>query len=339
MKRISAQAAVAFMLAVLCVRSTPADDPAEGSVPAKHVCDDTSDCDMCRGLACDDVGCDKHVTGTACDCDACCDPGCEFGEPCPGVFVQAESLFFKYYRADGVRSGSYNNVPASVTDEVKFDYNISPRLTLGYVFDGGLGFRARWWEYDQYGDPVFPDTGVAMGVNTQLVDMELFEVFKLNDRWAVEFAGGVRYNEFEEVLSDPIPSAIRTSSFDGFGGLLSLEARRSLGRWGALYVRGRGAIMQGDKEVFNTLGSDPEQNAVLRDSTLGATELALGYEYRRPFRFACMTLRTGYEWQNWYNYSCHFTPVTTAPLNSGAEYAGPADVGFGGFTLSLAFER
>ena len=62
------------------------------------------------------------------------------------IVFQAEALCFWYFRADGVRAGSYNNVPAVTTDDIEFKYNMSPRLTLGYVTNSGLGFRARWWE-------------------------------------------------------------------------------------------------------------------------------------------------------------------------------------------------
>lgn len=274
--------------------------------------------------------------GTCSDCDPCGESGCGCGGG--GIVFQAEALFFKYFRADGMRAGNYDNVPAVSTDDIEFQYSITPRLTLGYVFDNGLGIRTRWWQYDQDGDAIFPDTLVAMGVDAQTVDLELFEVFDLNDRWSVEIAGGIRYNDFKEWMIDSIPDATRSNSFSGFGGEISLEARRSLGRWGGLYLRGREAILQGDKTVLNYRPATTDQNAILRDSTLSMTEIAMGYEYTRQLRRAVVTVRTGYEWQNWSNFSSAFTPVTTAPTNPGANFAGASDVGFSGFTASLGIE-
>ncbi len=65
----------------------------------------------------------------------CCDQS--------GWIFGAEATFFKYHRTDGVRYGGGN------LDETQFDYNVSPRLTLGYVNCDGLGIRVRYWNYDQ----------------------------------------------------------------------------------------------------------------------------------------------------------------------------------------------
>lgn len=257
-----------------------------------------------------------------------------------GLVFGIEGLLFKYHRADGVRAGSYSNVPPSYTDDVEFDHMLTPRITLGYVSDGGLGFRVRWWQYDQEGDPVFPETGVGMSVETDTLDLELFEVINLSERWTVEVSGGFRYNTFDELMVDPIPGAVRLNAFEGWGGIVGLEGRRSLGVWGGLYARARAAVMMDDKLVLHTREYADEQNALLLDSTLGMTELAVGYEISRLVRRSCVTFRTGYEWQNWYNYSSAFTPVTTTPPdNPPASFAGSTDVGFGGITLALLIER
>ena len=145
-----------------------------------------------------------------------------------GIVFQAEALFFKYHRADGVRAGSYSNVPPDFTDDVNFDPEATPRLTLGYVFDNGLGFRGRWWKYDHQGAAVFPATGVAMNVDTYTLDLEVFENFELNDCWTAEISGGVRYNEFDETMLDPIPPATRVNSFTGWA---ASSAWKPNGRW------------------------------------------------------------------------------------------------------------
>ncbi len=97
--------------------------------------------------------------------------------------------------------------------------------------------------------------------------------------------------------------------------------------------------MMDDKVVLNNIGETP-QDAILADTTQGMTEIALGYEYSRCLGNTRFTFRGGYEWQNWFNYSSAFTPVTTTPPgNPPASFAGPADVGFGGFTLMAGIER
>src|SRR5688572_26808240 len=144
-------------------------------------------------------------------CDSTCGDG--------GFYGLAEVLFLKYHRADGVRAGSFNNLPPATTDDITFDYNATPRLTLGYVTDSGIGARVRYWEYDQAGTPVFPATGVTMGVDTYNIDFEAFERLQVSDCWAFELSGGLRYNQFDETMTDPIPVGVRSNSFEGLGGI------------------------------------------------------------------------------------------------------------------------
>ena len=251
-----------------------------------------------------------------------------------GVVFDAEALFFKYHRADGVRAGSFSNIPPTATDDIAFDRAATPRLTLGLVSGDGLGVRMRYWEYAQVGGAVFPSTGVSMNVDTYTFDVELFEDIRFNDRWSLEISGGIRYNEFDEVMIDTNPAVTRLNSFTGFGGIIGLEATRSLGRWGALYARGRGAIMADDKTV-REISATPH-SAILTDSTQGMTEIAIGYEYSRLVGNCRLAFRVGYEWQNWFNYSSNYSPFTTNPGNLPPSFTGAGDVGFNGVGLQLA---
>lgn len=277
----------------------------------------------------DQNDCDKDF-GTLDYCD------CERG----GVFGSAELLLFKYYRADGVRVGDN---PGEV---VAGSHLAAPRIAVGYVTAGGLGTRVRWFEWD-HGQATVNGLPETLGVNTQTLDLEVFERFALNDCWTVEFSGGVRYNDFREVMVDPLES--RTNSFHGWGGFVGLEGVRTIGRWGNIYLRGRGAVMNGDRVVSNTDATGqlpPLETDFLNDATLGMTEIALGYEYARVLNSgALLRLRVGYEWQNWYNYSSAFVgPVdlvnaTASPASGESTFVGPADVGFSGVAFSLSIER
>mgnify|MGYP002623876153 CR=1 FL=1 len=297
--------------------------------------------DSCSVIGCDGgcasaCGCGSSSCSGGCWLDEICDSTCADG----GFFASAELLLLKYHRADGVRAGSFSNFPPASTDDIEFDYAASPRLTVGYVADCGLGVRLRYWEYDQAGDPVFPATGVAMDVDTYNFDLEMFDRFVFSDCWSCELSGGIRYNEFTETMIDPIPPAVRINQFDGLGGLVGLEVQRSLGRFGNLYGRTRLAIMQDDRFVSNITGGTTSQ-AVLRDATLTMTEIAFGYEYAYAFDGGALAFfRAGYEWQHWDNFSSSFSPFTTATGggNPPAQFAGPSDVGFGGFSIMLGFE-
>ncbi|HUG66215.1 MAG TPA: Lpg1974 family pore-forming outer membrane protein [Pirellulaceae bacterium] len=317
MKRIFFVALLAGIVTSLGLSPTRAADYFNGGDDGKFVYDDS-----------------KGGKGGVLDgiCDSTCGDG--------GFYGLAELMFMKYHRADGVRAGSFNNIPPATTDDVSFDYNATPRLTLGYVTDSGLGVRVRYWEYDQVGTPDFPGTGVGMGVDTYNIDFEAFERVQVSDCWAFELSGGLRYNSFNETMTDPIPPGARLNSFDGLGGIVGLEATRSLGRWGNLYGRTRFGILHDDKTVINVAGG-LTQAAILRDSTVTMTEIAMGYEWNRCTRNGSLLFaRAGYEWQHWDNFSSSFTPFTTTPPgNPPAAFAGPSDVGFSGFVFALGLER
>jgi hypothetical protein len=219
------------------------------------------------------------------------------------------------------------------------DHKVSPRLTLGYELGGGLGFRARYFDWD-HAQQSRNGPEEVLAVDTFSVDLELFDEFQLNDKWAVEVSGGVRYNEFTERMIDP--EETRINDFSGWGGIVGLELTRSLGRCGALFARARGAVLMDDKYVLNTgyeSGIEPvQQTDLIVDSTQGMMEIAVGYEWSRTIcGDSLLKARVGYEWQNWYNYSSAFA----GPLDPGGGeevYAGPADVGFSGFTLMVGLD-
>lgn len=318
-----------FYLAVLGSIALSARLPDAAANEYMGVCSDT--CSVAPSGGCGMDNCDG--------CDDCrrwdiCDSTCGTG----GYFFTAEALIFQYFRSDGVRAGSFNNVPAATTDDIDFDHVATPRFTVGFVSDSGIGARLRYWEFAQSGAPVFAASGAAMTVDTYNLDFELFERFQVTNCWDVEISAGIRYNEFDESMSDPIPASTRFNSFTGFGGILGLEGIRHLGAYGSLYSRARFGILQDDHFVSN-LNVGAAQNAVLLDCTHTMTELAFGYE--RTFETSRGRLffgRLGYEWQHWTNFSSAFTPFTTAPANPPAAFAGQSDVGFGGVALALGVE-
>jgi hypothetical protein len=282
-------------------------------------------------------GCD-HGCGcnTCCNCcNTCCQQYCyEQGtcgcfEPCchsSGLWASAELLWFRYHRADGVRVGVEAN------EQAEFDFEITPRLTAGWVRNDGLGIRARWWEFVHRQDAV-EGGGSAVDVDTYTFDVELFDTFCLNRNWDLEIAGGIRTCEFDEVLLDiPGDNEVRVNNFTGFGVVTSAELRRVIGQNGNIWVRGRSAILMDDKDIFNTSG---DQQELLLDVTVGMTELAIGYDYVAPLQngaYAFVGVQA--EWQNWYNFSSGFEDTA-----NNEDFAGPADVGFGGFGVRVGVAR
>jgi hypothetical protein len=272
--------------------------------------------------ACCDGGFCGPCCDTSCDaCDVCCDP-CGDGQSWGG-FAEAEALFLRYHRDDGVRMG------ADAGEVGEFDFEPGVRYTLGVIAPGGLGFRTRFFEYDRFQGIENVAEGDGLGIDTFNVDAEVFDSMILGDVWAAEISAGARYNEFKEQMVDAGEFDLRTISFQGLGLVAGLELRR-LVTVGHLYARVRGAVVQGDKGILNADGGFVNQSLVLFDTTHAVTEIAWGYEmnYALPGG-ATLFARSGVEWQNWANFSNHFDFVTGEDFFDGA-----SDVGFAGFTLS-----
>src|SRR5205085_11483622 len=98
----------------------------------------------CGAHAAPSCGCGTEV---GCGCESC---GC--GDSCchsTGIWASAELMWFKYHRADGARVSNETTNAAAVPgdDDVTFDFEATPRFTVGYVRDDGLGVRARYWDF------------------------------------------------------------------------------------------------------------------------------------------------------------------------------------------------
>lgn len=252
----------------------------------------------------------------------------------PVFFGEAEALFAHYYRTDGVRVGV--NTTAAADERVEFDFNISPRVTLGAVAAGGLGFRGQWWEYAHVEDANVPATGGTppeqrFAVDAYTVDLEFFEAFDLNSNWTVELSGGARHTGFEETMFDN--NLLRYNTFFGIGPVVGLEGRRRFLN-GQLYGRLQAATLFGDRNRENA-EDDPVE---LQDSLHTQLEIACGYRAQRPLgKRATLTWWAGFESMNWYAVSSSFNN------NNGTidedEFVGNADVGFASFTFGVSVSR
>jgi hypothetical protein len=248
---------------------------------------------------CGDCGCNPCCCQPCCNdcCNNCCD--CCNGCCCydPGhVFVDFESTWFRYHRADGLQN---DNV---------FDFEFAPRVTVGYVNSCGFGARVRWWEYDHSGYDYGGLYNVT--VDTYNFDVELFEEVALGCSTGLEWSAGFRYNDFREE-SD----YLGRQTFSAAGILLGARIYHSLPVGGALYAGVRAAWLMSD------WGDDRWTEF---DVTRVVTEASLGYEYRTCLsNGAVLALRAAVEMQNWENYV------------AGREVDGdvPVDVGFGGFVF------
>lgn len=243
-------------------------------------------------------GCHGGTTEGEVACDADCASSC--CNQSSFVFMY-ENTFFRYHHTNGIAHGSGDDT----NQEFGFEY--SPRITFGVVGPDGLGIRARWWDYDH------KSGGAA--VDTQNIDIELYEELCVTGCTSIEFSVGIRIHDYEDAgLARLYDSESYLDGYDfeykSVGGILGIEVNRQLAVGGALYARLREAILMDDFD-------DGMLGAVRHDTTQTHTEIGFGYEKTGCMGCAIVTIRAGAEWQNWQNYG-----------SSGTEA-----VGFGGFVI------
>jgi hypothetical protein len=132
---------------------------------------------------------------------------------------------------------------------------------------------------------------------------------------------GIRYADYLQGGTDlTVPETVLTG-WQGWGGTVGLEAKRSIG-FGSLYARGRLAALVGDSAAVSVTPFGVVPIGVAAGTTVTQTELGIGYEAAGCFGRALVTGRVGAEWQNWSN----------------VMVLGTGDAGWAGFMFSLGVE-
>lgn len=293
------------------------------------------------GLSTGDGSCNSCNSCNPCNpCDCC---------HSTGLYVQGEITFLRYHRVDGVRSQTSALIFPNAQD-IEFDFEASPRITVGYVFEDGLGIRTRWWDYD-HANSVDTTAGLAnvnsgLSVDTYTWDLEVFDTFRLNRNWALQLSGGVRYNEFDENFSTVANVGGLTTAFTnyetdfaGFGGLVGAQLWRDLGDGFSVFMTSRGSILMDDTTMRSQLAPlgivtfDDAQTQI--DHVKGIWEMQLGVAHSRDIgEGASIIAHVAAEYQMWMNYGGTWTEdVILGPQPRST------DVGFGGVVFGIGVVR
>lgn len=244
--------------------------------------------------------------------ESVCD-GCDAAQRWCGVQAGADISFLELHSASSTGPGGIGS-PAPVNTNFEPAY----RLWLGYSTAGGVGVRARYWEYDQVSSNLAMQSFIS--VDTYTLDLELTATLPIARPWNVLVSGGVRYVHYDErrgYLPNYTAEDLTTSQY---GLILGGEARRDLFGYFDVYGISRAAAVFGD-------GRENSQNLDIYNRLGGMFENQLGIEYTRNTSLGLVTFRTGAEAQYW----CSFTD------EFGYE-AGQA-VGFVGFLTGLSIVR
>ena len=255
---------------------------------------------------------------------AACDVSCEPCEPCrsSGLYAGYALVFAKPHLKESFRATTLSLLSGTM-DLVPFShgYDSSSRTWLGYVGPSGLGFRARYWQYDNDGNPlllqsdhttlhgahavtvIFPaqiltiDPGeilsISNGLEVHTVDLEGTQRVQVGCM-SVVVGGGLRYASLEQrftaAITDgglPEQQLATSRRFEGWGPTASVEMERPLGGCGLALVGGmHGSLLFGSKQMRRVANSIPATVPPIivlgnADEVVGCAELEIGLQWSR----------------------------------------------------------
>jgi hypothetical protein len=182
-------------------------------------------------------------------------------------------------------SGSVSLGPAPILSER--DMGVGGRYWLGYRAESGLGFRSRYWHFDQeaQGGPVLDSSLTA-----QTWDGELTQLFT-RGRYVFDLSGGIRWAKIENNVAP-----LLSESFDGWGSTVAFSARRQLGNGPFTLIGGaRGSLLYGNHDV--TILGFPIASS---QDVMPVMELQMGGEFSKELWGNTTTFaRAAFETQLW----------------------------------------
>ncbi len=231
------------------------------------------------------------------------------------------------------------------------EYEVTPRIWLGYVSESGLGARIRYWTFDE---GLAQDAGTFTGggetfigcgmLRANTIDLETTQEIQWG-RWGMNVGGGLRYGSIVQELSTqviypPAPeneTLNQTGSFFGIGPTLFAEFHRPIGDSGlGLVANLRGALLFGQETnaltITNNLVVPPSTTPYLakQDQAVGVAEIQMGLEWSRSLsqgrRVFAQALWEGQIWDGMQNSAYYYG-------------SGQTNLGLDGFSFNIGFTR
>jgi hypothetical protein len=182
------------------------------------------------------------------------------------------------------------HVTESVTGKLSEQYEVTPRIVLGYEKAARTGGRLRFWHYD-HATPLLNGTDDAIRFEFQVYDIEGTTRFG-TDRAELVVAGGFRWTDARISIDDD--AVVNDMPGITFGAdVRAVICRRS---WCELASVGgaRWSLMGGDWEGSSNGFLEPD-----RDDNLTVTEIYGGFEYLHHKSRFDLFARAVLEVQSW----------------------------------------
>jgi hypothetical protein len=268
---------------------------------------------------------------------------------CSGFIGGADMLVLRPYVGDPREIRIARQDESATYSLGENDYQLSPRLWLGYVSECGLGARLRWWDFDHRLDG---ETGEITDEDFELwtvgrldmytVDAEVMQQMDVG-LWKANVGGGLRVagtgRRLDLGVTDLVDAEYTEASlsdrYDGVGPTIFAELRRPLGGSGfALVANARGSVLFGSRKLEAASSQDVELPFIsasnLReehDSVVSIGELEMGAEWARELQNGSRAfVNLLWEGQIWSG-----TGGLTNVVNN--------DIGLMGFSVGVGFTR
>lgn len=227
-----------------------------------------------------------------------------------------------FLRAYGDRYDQFVHAALPLADATppSNDFEISPRVWLGYVGESGFGMRGRWFQYQhdlKAGTGVFedwPEEGLEGHARNYLdvyaVDIEFMQQVDLGcwdaNAGAGIRAGGVKRRSSQEAFLDGASEGSQhfMTRFEGVGPTVFAELRRPImGTRLSLIANARGSILFGDHRA-EAQDFDGDPMTWKTHGVVAVGEIQLGAEYARELGYgATGFVQCLWEGQLWTNVS------------------------------------
>lgn len=264
-----------------------------------------------------------------------------------------------------LRDSSQVSSQQLAVENVEFDYDfeMSPRVWVGYESASAIGIRASWWQYANQANelslapsangfgriehPAFGDVDISaitpterMLANANLdvyaIDLELTRRAELGAGTFL-LSGGIRFASLDQNYSARLLNSNSTvaGAIDyrqhvrGIGPTMSASVARSLTERWQWFATGRGSLLMGEGEERLTAGEDLDFLNPQRTTEVANRDQLLP--------IMDLQLGTSYSWQRWGS----FQPTLRGGWEMswwgdvGNNSGGPSDLGFAGFFVGL----
>ena len=251
-----------------------------------------------------------------------------------GFTAQAEFGFLKPFATNGSSPGFYspqvtgagagtialsNAAVASAGADATADINfqVAPRVTIGYKIPGGMGIRARYFQFDHTGNLANPATTANLSSRLRLetADVESYGVLRRGRNSGTMF-GGIRYaqqsaaSRFTNAAGTVNAAATQNTFGTGITG--GITGASVIGQSGYFSLNSgvRGSVLFGNAQYQLTDGAGFAAPTATNASGIGGVsrqnnvfsiwEVSVGSQFRRPLPNGFMlTIGSSVEAQLW----------------------------------------